>query len=98
MTGGRAKSTRATRLTTRAGAGRRLIRASALAALVGLSAAGCAAPSASSKGHMLQTVAGASQAEAFRAADKICNAYGRAAQQVSWDGVTRTLAFRCIEP
>jgi hypothetical protein len=73
------------------------MRAAACAALA-LTAAGCAAPSASSKGHMLQTIDGASQAEAFRAADKLCNAYGRAAQQVSWDGAARTLAFRCVEP
>ncbi|MGO8798831.1 MAG: hypothetical protein ACLQJL_07065 [Roseiarcus sp.] len=75
------------------------VRPRALAAAAGLIAlAGCAAPAASSKGHMVQYVAGASQAIAFRAADKSCNAYGRAAETVSYDSAAQTLAFRCIEP
>jgi hypothetical protein len=71
----------------------------ALAAIAGLIAlAGCAAPAASSKGRMLQYAAAASQAEAFRAADRTCNAYGRVAETVSYDGATQTLEFRCVEP
>ncbi len=73
-------------------------RASAVLAASTLLLASCAAPAASSKGHMVQYVAGASKAEAFRAADKVCNAYGRAAETVSYDNAGRMLAFRCIEP
>ena len=62
-----------------------------------LALAGCAPISASSKGHMLQYAAGSSKADAFRKADKTCNAYGRVAQVVSFDAAAG-LAFRCIEP
>jgi hypothetical protein len=57
--------------------------------------AGCAAPAASSKGHALQTISGA---DAFHSANKVCNAYGRAATVVAYDGTARQLTFRCIEP
>lgn len=47
---------------------------------------------------MLQYVSGSSRPEAFRKADKKCNEYGRAAEATAYDGSTRLLAFRCIEP
>jgi hypothetical protein len=62
-----------------------------------LGLADCAPISASSKGHMIQYVAGTSNADAFHKADKGCNAHGRVAQAVSFDAA-RGLAFRCIEP
>ena len=67
-----------------------------LCALV-LALAGCAPIPASSKGHMIQYVAGTSKADAFRKADKGCNSYGRVAAAVSFDAA-RGLAFRCVEP
>jgi hypothetical protein len=60
--------------------------------------AGCAAPSANSMGRRLQSIAGANETEAFRKADKKCNAYGRAAETVAYDGSAGMLTFRCIEP
>jgi hypothetical protein len=76
-----------------AGAGR-IVRIAAFA----LSLAGCAAPAASSKGHALQYASGSTRTEAFRAANKTCNAYGRAAAAAVYDGAARLLTFRCIEP
>jgi hypothetical protein len=67
-----------------------------LLCLFALALAGCAPISASSKGRMLQYVAGRSRAEAFRNADKVCNAYGRVATVVSFD-IARGMAFRCVE-
>jgi hypothetical protein len=61
-----------------------------------LELAGCAPISASSKGRMIQYVAGTTKADAFRKADKVCNAYGRVATVVSFDTV-RGMAFRCVE-
>jgi hypothetical protein len=72
----------------------RIVTSAALA----LWLAGCAAPAASSKGHALQYASGANQAEAFRAADKTCNAYGRAAAVAAYDNAARLMTFRCIEP
>ena len=72
----------------------RIVTGAALA----LALAGCAAPAASSKGHALQYVSGSDKAEAFRAADKTCNAYGRAAAVAAYDSAARLLTFRCIEP
>ena len=77
-----------------AGAGRRLMVIAALPPML----AGCVEPSASAMGHRLQSMSGASKAEAFRKADKTCNAYGRAAEVVSFDGSAGMLTFRCIEP
>jgi len=71
-----------------------LIGAAALAPAL----AGCVAPAASSMGHKLQSMAGASKAEVFQKADKSCNAYGRAAEVVAFDGASGILTFRCIEP
>jgi hypothetical protein len=59
---------------------------------------GCAAPPASSMGHRLQSMSGASKMEAFHKADKKCNEYGRAAESVAYDGSAGILTFRCIEP
>ena len=47
---------------------------------------------------MLQSATGASKTEAFGKADKTCNAYGRAAETVAYDGSAGILTFRCIEP
>ncbi len=60
--------------------------------------AGCAAAPASSMGRRLQSISGAGKAEAFRAADRKCNDYGRAAETVAYDGAGGILTFRCIEP
>jgi hypothetical protein len=48
------------------------------------------------EGRMVQYVGGTTKAEAFRKADKVCNAYGRVATVVSFDTV-RGMAFRCVE-
>ena len=61
-----------------------------------LALAGCAPISASSKGRTIQYVGGTTKADAFRKADKVCNAYGRVANVVSFD-TARGLAFRCVE-
>ena len=69
-----------------------------LVALLALPLPGCMASSPSSKGHSLQFLAGATREEAFRKANKGCNAYGRAAAFVSYDAAAQMLGFRCIEP
>ena len=62
-----------------------------------LALAGCADTAASSKGHMIQYLAGP-KAEAFRKADKGCNQYGRVAEVAAYDAASQNLSFRCIEP
>jgi hypothetical protein len=64
--------------------------------MLALALTGCAPISASSKGRMLQYVAGPTKAEAFRNANKVCNAYGRVADVVSFETL-RGMAFRCVE-
>ncbi len=75
-----------------AGAGR-IVRIAAFA----LSLA-AALPRCKFKRPCPQYASGSTSTEAFRAANKTCNAYGRAAAAAVYDGAARLLTFRCIEP
>jgi hypothetical protein len=60
--------------------------------------AGCTPPSPSFRGRLIQYVEAPGKADAFRKADNRCNAYGRAAEVVSFDASASRMVFRCIEP
>jgi hypothetical protein len=68
------------------------------AGIIAFSLASCVQTAASSKGHMLQYMAGPTKREAFLKANKSCNEYGRAAEVEAYDSQGQRLSFRCIEP